>query len=708
MLIYAIYSIIQGDNDARSTDCRFALISKMMVEAVFLLPQEEDLFMAKLGLKLKMMIVLLLPVVIIVSGLSVYSYNAAKQALDQQIMKTAAFNTGNQTGKINAKLVDKEAAVSGLAEVLGSRTLSLAEISGLLKSVKSSNSEILNIFVGLETKQYTETNGWVPKADYDPTKRDWYKKGMAASDVVYSDVYEDAGTKQLIVSIVKKIIVNGTPIGVIGLDLDLQQFAALAKEVQAAETGYAFIVDAKGNFIYHPTLKVTDNIFTINNGALESAAKKFLFSGKEAMERFSFGGVDKIYNSAPIGRTGWAMVIGVPVSELYAPITVMGWTTLVTGIVAVIILGFLILFTTLSITRPVSALAEVTTLLAKGDLTVDTEHLAAKASKDEIGELIQGFHAMTRQLRQILHQVAASAEQVASSAEQLTASADQSAQAANQVAGSITDVASNTDKQLSAIKEASLIVEQMSIGIQQAAANASAVAGRTGQAAQTAQDGSNSVEKAVEQMVSIEQTVNASAQVVAKLGERSKEIGQIVDTISGIAGQTNLLALNAAIEAARAGEQGRGFAVVAEEVRKLAEQSQEAAKQIAAMIGEIQGDTEKAVASMGSGTREVKVGAEVVTTAGHAFNAIVEMVSDVSTQVREISATMQQLASGGQNIVSSMHAIDDLSRKAAGETQTVSAATEEQSASMEQIAASSQSLAKVAEELQQEVNKFRL
>jgi methyl-accepting chemotaxis protein len=168
------------------------------------------------------------------------------------------------------------------------------------------------------------------------------------------------------------------------------------------------------------------------------------------------------------------------------------------------------------------------------------------------------------------------------------------------------------------------------------------------------------------------------------------------------------LALNAAIEAARAGEQGRGFAVVAEEVRRLAEQSQDAAKQIATLIREIQGDTDKAVEAMNDGTREVKLGAEVVNAAGQAFQEIVELIKKVSGRMQEISSPIEQLAAGSQQIVESVKSIDELSIRASGESQTVSAATEEQSASVEEIAAASQSLTKLAQELQEIVVKFRV
>lgn len=355
--------------------------------------------------------------------------------------------------------------------------------------------------------------------------------------------------------------------------------------------------------------------------------------------------------------------------------------------------------------KPLQSILEKIMQVAAGNLTVDSLEIH---SQDEIGRLAAGFNMMLKSLRSLIQTVSHSAQQVAASSEELNASADQTAHAVNQVATVISGVADGSRKQLKAVDHTTMIVGQMSDGMQKIADNVREVAGSSEKSAIAAQNGSSTVGAAIEQMAKIEATVNRSALIVGELGERSRTIGQIVDTISGIAEQTNLLALNAAIEAARAGEQGRGFSVVADEVRKLAEQSQQSTKQISELIDQIQSDTNLAVTAMADGTKEVHQGTEVVNLAGESFQTLYRVINEVSRQIQTISAAVNEMASGSQQIVMSTRDIDNISKATAEQTQTVSAATEEQSATMEEIASSSHMLAKLAEELTLAVRKFKI
>jgi methyl-accepting chemotaxis protein len=355
-------------------------------------------------------------------------------------------------------------------------------------------------------------------------------------------------------------------------------------------------------------------------------------------------------------------------------------------------------------TSPIRNLVLATERVAGGNLT----NFVEVASKDEIGTLAQGFNQMIERLKTLIANVNSSAGTLTAASRTLKENGEQSAQAVNQVAATIDDMARGAEEQRAAVEETASVIEQLVIALQQVAANANDAAVRSSKTTDAAQQGSKAVADALNQMNAIEISVVNSAAELAKLGERSTEIGSIVDAISGIAGQTNLLALNAAIEAARAGEQGRGFAVVAEEVRKLAEQSQEAAKQIAALIGEIQRDTDKTVAAMNDSTHEVKVGAGVVASAGQVFNDILVLVTEVAGQVNQIAAASQQMVNGSQQIVQSTNKINQVSNEAASQAQTVSASIEEQSAVLEELAVSSQTLTAMAQELQLAVSKFKI
>lgn len=343
--------------------------------------------------------------------------------------------------------------------------------------------------------------------------------------------------------------------------------------------------------------------------------------------------------------------------------------------------------------------------LAEGNLRIEKIDVS---SKDEIGELASGFNTMADNLRELVKRVMGSSEQLSSASEQLSAGAEQLAKAASSVAASISEVATGTERQIMAVDEVSHVVKGVSQALNDVISDVKNVNSISEQTASTAQKESDGIDQTIIQMANIEKATNNAAELVNNLGLRSREIGQIVDTISGIAEQTNLLALNAAIEAARAGEQGKGFAVVADEVRKLAEQSQEAAKQIADLIRRIQSDTDQAVNAMREGADEVKVGTVSVNTAGKTFKEIAGLINEVSGKVSYAAQLLMENAKSNERIASAVLDVDEISREIAAQTQSVNAAVEEQTASSEEIASSSHVLMKSAEEMQSILSRFKI
>ncbi|MGE5509049.1 MAG: methyl-accepting chemotaxis protein [Chitinophagales bacterium] len=356
------------------------------------------------------------------------------------------------------------------------------------------------------------------------------------------------------------------------------------------------------------------------------------------------------------------------------------------------------------IANPVKKVQAVAKALAGGDLS----QTIGATSTDEVGRMAASIDEAIENLRTMIGQISQTAEQVAASSEELASSAQTVGQTTQQVAETINQLAKGSDEQAKQAQETSSVVEGMSASIQQVTASAQTMGANSNHVVKNAEDGEIEVNKAIQHMNSIKTIVEQAAGVVQSLGERSQEIGRIVDVITGIADQTNLLALNAAIEAARAGEQGRGFAVVAEEVRKLAEQSGTAAQQISNLIQEIRTETDRAVESMKLGTKAVAEGTEVVNGTGQTFLGIVKDVKELVAQIQEVSAAMVQLGSGAEKATKAVESIAAITEEAAAGAEEISASSEEQTASVEEIAASSESLAEMAQELQKAVATFKL
>ena len=364
------------------------------------------------------------------------------------------------------------------------------------------------------------------------------------------------------------------------------------------------------------------------------------------------------------------------------------------------------------LTRPIQRVTKELKVMGTGNFQMDDgtvqEIEALSRRKDEIGTMSQAMQEMNQKIRELMTKVASTAEYLAAASEELTSSAEQAADVSKSIADSIVNVAGSCSEQFTEVETANKHTEKLGENMKRFQGSLTAMQDNVQQTSDVAAQGEETVTHAVSGMQSIEKNVGHIAGLIEDLGENSKEIGTIIGTISEIADQTNLLALNAAIEAARAGDHGKGFAVVAEEVRKLAEQSQDAAGEIADRIGKMQASTDKAVRAMHDGMQEVTAGTQTVQSTGSSFNGIVGMVQDVAQSSGSMQESVAELSASIQEIRTAIEQINEKSRLVTEESQTVSAATEEETASMHEIATASRNLAVQAQDLQNAIAVFKI
>ncbi|MCM3666850.1 methyl-accepting chemotaxis protein [Mesobacillus subterraneus] len=661
--------------------------------------KEEKTITEKKSLSIKNRLIISFLIILLVPTLMVgfMSFTNSKDEIKKKILLSSEENVKLLNKFLNSKIEPKLFDTAYFTEVLNRKSYSEKELQNTLnkfQQYKYLHEESVSVYVGTETGEMLLFPKQELPEGFDPRQRPWYQDAISSNGKpIITNPYVDAATGDLLVT-VAQVVNDGS--GVFGIDISLNELKEITDGIKIGDRGYPAILGTDGSYIVHPSEKPGDKA--------EGDWVSKVFGGEKGHISYQFNGIDKEMDFYTNELTGWKIIGSMDLTEIDEAAQPILTATLAVISIFVIVGAILSYFIIQSISRPIRELRVVTDLVANGDLT----KLYLIKRNDEVGKLGTSFNNMIFALKDLIHQVGEKSDQLASSSEQLNASSEQNNHATEQVANAIQEVASGTENQRNMVHQSTEVVTEMSESIDKIMENAQQVAETAAVAHEVVTEGEQSIKKSIEQMKNINETVADLGQVIHTLGTRSNEISQIVNVITEIANQTNLLALNAAIEAARAGEHGKGFAVVADEVRKLAEQSAKSTESIRHLIASIQADTNQAVVSMEKGSDEVEKGIQIVDHAGTSFRKIQTFVDNVSHQIHEVSASMEEMGHGAKQIVEFVSRIEEITAGVNAESQEVSAATEEQLASMQEIAASAASLSYMAEELQESVRKFKI
>lgn len=661
-----------------------------------------------MGIKQRFMVMIGL-VVLLLAAVSGIGYYMAQSILSDSVKSQLTAIVKDQGSQLDTWIESKAAILDGVGNALSKQS---AEVSTTKQTLPylgaiAGDKEILDLTSGSDSgNSFSYVDGDVTN-DFDARTRDWYKDVKNTGSSLFTAAYVSSGGSsdgKIVISYAVPLKADSRKtIGALCEDIDLSVLENVVKKVNYEGQGTGIIIDKKGQIIASSgeekvmSLIHDDKELTSHYDAmLAQPTGYFEISGGDETEMFAY---------TTLERPGWIVGLFVPKDYVFASLTKLKiiYTVLcLLGLILITIGGAIF---AKQITSVVVRLKDHAVELSQGNLAVADLEVT---SNDEFGDLTKSFNTMKAHLHDLIKQMSSVSEQVAAASEELTAGAHQSAEASTNVAETITKIAEGMQNQNNSIDEAKKEVDAVFTEMQTMTDNTKVIADTSNDTAIAAKTGEQLMNNAMQKMEHIESSVMSSADTVRILGENSKEIGAIVETIVAIADQTNLLALNAAIEAARAGEAGKGFAVVAEEVRKLAAESQTSAEKIKEKISSIQLDTNQAVIAMQEGTVEVQAGTEAINEVGRQFKDIMQKVSDIKTQIDAFHAASSRITNGAERIVGAVDSIDEVSRETASHTETISAAAEEQSASSTEIASSSDSLAKMASELQNATNKFKL
>ncbi len=688
------------------------------------------------GIRIKLMgsFGLLIALSLVVLGFSIYG--VATKILEKNLTELSQ-QMNNQTvlfiDNYLARFSDAMNTVATDADVLNSLTdpVSKDRMMAEFQNMVDSNSNIMFTYLGAADKgMYMKPDDELP-ADYDPTSRPWYKGAVAQDRILWTDPYNDASTNELVTTVAIPVKNNGTLIGVLGLDINLNTLSEAMGQTKIGQEGFSFLIDSQNIIMTFPKGADGNDLMMIGKtvkdetllGAITGKVDNESLKTKldlSALAEFGDGADEKIVADASkvvlpeIGDSyvtvkylkdyNWTLVSVVKKKELLADTQKFLTSIIVTGIAALILAVVVSWLFARGLTLRINKMLGMLSRARDGDLTVDFK----LEGRDEIGvighylsDTFGQLGGLIREIKNIAGEVTAAAENLAATSEETSASAEEVARTVNEIARGASEQAHDAEQGVTIAQSLSLKITELNARTKDMITSAKSVIDAN-------QSGMNSLNSLKEKTRQSDDANTRIEGAITELDQKTQSIEAILDTISAISVQTNLLALNASIEAARAGEHGRGFAVVADEIRKLAEQSSRAADEVRVIVTNIKSDSTKTVTSM----KDVRVISQeqshAVTEVSGSFQTIFGSIEQISEMIKTISVFVNDLGSDKDCIVQSIENISAVSEETAAASEEVSASMDQQSTAVDEVARAAERLNEISVDLSGKISKFKV
>lgn len=576
-----------------------------------------------------------------------------------------------------------------------------------LKNIKETDANAASVYIALEDASYLVTQSeWDCPVGWNIMDRTWYTEMVKKNGLNYSDPYVDSITGLTVITSSYPIYdSNNKIIGAVAVDYSIEELTTTMEKYIVGETGYSFLLDGKGNFIYHPdSNKILKENLTNYEGNAGEAGKKMI-NGESGFAKYNLDNVDRYVTFQPVGINGWSVATAIQKSEVEKPINELNKVMIFVYIIGLLALLLILTLVIKRIMKDIPNLLKGLSQVSEGDLSIKLD----VNSKDEIGKLSEATNKMINNLNGIMHDINENSTKVSNSSVELSS-------IMNEVTSQINTITAGSQEIAAAMEETSAAAQEMNSSsylIKGAVGNLLDKGLECKDFAYDFKNRSSSIKESSEsaKKLTLDMYKSKEKAIIESIeeGKIVEEIGVMTDVIENIAEQINLLALNASIEAARAGEHGRGFAVVANEVAKLAAQSKDTVLNIQNIIL----DVKKAFKNMSLNAQEVLVFVDKNITADYddtikRATASMDDAGTIYSIVDEFSNDMNTINDSVETLIKSIESVSTVVEEVAANTSEIAININDTKNTTDDVNTIAESQSELAQSLNEIIGLFKI